>query len=264
MSIYLKKDLKVYLSQFSILRRLKHFLWGIKDLFLDRDFTWKNEPSNFLHRRIFPGATLSPWLNDSEFLSLYMKIRNNTLVDLYRCYELWSLAKQSITIEGDIIEVGVWRGGTGALLSSAIKGISNKKVFLADTFSGVVKAGAMDTKYKGGEHSDTSQSIVNDLLKSLSINNVEILKGIFPDETQHAIKGPVSLLHCDVDVYSSAKDIVEWCLPRLSVGGIIIFDDYGFSGCEGVTAFCEELKLKNEDFRFIHNLNGHAVFIKIK
>lgn len=38
-----------------------------------------------------------------------------------------------------------------------------------------------------------------------------------------------------VDVYQSAKDIVEWAMPRLTRGGVVVFDDYGFRNCEGVT-----------------------------
>ena len=43
---------------------------------------------------------------------------------------------------------------------------------------------------------------------------------------------------------------------------LVIFEDYSFYGCEAVTIFNDELKLR-DDLMFIHNLNGHAVFIKI-
>ncbi len=223
---------------------------------------WKHEKSDYWHHRILPFATLAPWLDDIEFVHLYEKIRSHTLVDIYRCYELWSLAKQCANVEGDLLEVGVWRGGTGCILASAIRYQRGKKVYLADTFSGVVKAGVDDTRYVGGEHADTSATIVQQLVDELSLENVQILQGIFPEDTQDRITGKIALLHCDVDVYRSSKDIVEWCLPRLSVGAIIIFDDYGFFGCEGVTRYCEELRQRPE-FKFIHNLNGHAIFIKI-
>jgi O-methyltransferase len=153
-------------------------------------------------------------------------------------------------------------GGSGAILAEAVKN-SSKKIFLADTFSGVVKAGKNDTNYKGGEHANTSKQIVKDLIRDLELKNITLLEGIFPDDTAFNIPGKISLLHSDVDVYESTKDIVEWGLPRLSVGGLIVFDDYGFSGCEGVTTYCEELR-SNSDFFFIHNLNGHAIFVKIK
>lgn len=69
------------------------------------------------------------------------------------------------------------------------------------------------------------------------------------------------MLHLDVDVYSSAKDVVQWGIPLLSQGSAIVFDDYGFSGCEGVTRLVEQLR-KDSRFLFIHNLNGHAILIK--
>ena len=229
----------------------------------DSSGSWSNHPSLIKHSYVSPTATFSPWLSDKDFQHIYQKIKNYTLVDIYRCYELWSLAKQTSAIDGDILEVGVWRGGTGAILAEAVKNISSKSIFLADTFSGVVKAGENDTSYKGGEHADTSLELVQGLIKMQGLSNVTFLKGIFPEETADKISGKISLLHSDVDVYQSSKDIVEWCLPRLSVGGIVVFDDYGFSGCEGVTTYCEELR-KNSDFRFIHNLNGHAIFIRLK
>jgi hypothetical protein len=68
--------------------------------------------------------------------------------------------------------------------------------------------------------------------------------------------------HIDVDVYESAKGVVEWLWHRLKVGGIIVFDDFGFNTCNGVTKFVNEQKLL-DDRVVIHNLNGHAVMVKI-
>ena len=74
---------------------------------------------------------------------------------------------------------------------------------------------------------------------------------------------PAKLVHIDVDVYASAKDVFNWVVPRLSQLGIIVFDDYGFLGCEGITRLVHELA---EDQRFFtyFNLNGHAVMLKLK
>jgi O-methyltransferase len=222
---------------------------------------WRYEGSDIFHHRLLPSATLAPWLNDKDFLSSYLKVRGHTLVDLYRSYELWQLAKQTIKIPGDILEVGAWRGGSGAILAQAAHDY-NKKVFLADTFYGVVKAGINDTAYKGGEHADTSPEIVKQLIDSLQLTNVKLLEGVFPDDTHQQVDSQICLLHCDVDVYMSAKDIVTWCLPRMPIGGMMIFDDYGFYGAEGITKFCDELKSRN-DLIFFYNLNGHAIFVKI-
>jgi O-methyltransferase len=146
--------------------------------------------------------TYSPWLSDNEFLNTYKIIKDFTMVKIERCYELWDLGKQSTKTDGAIVEVGVWRGGTGCLLAMSAP---IKSVYLADTFDGVVKASKNDNYYIGGEHANTSLEIVSGLLASARVNNVRLLKGIFPDETATAIKGQISLPHVDVDVYQVGK-----------------------------------------------------------
>src|SRR5438132_840270 len=67
---------------------------------------------------VAPRATYSPWNKDVEFKQIYSAIQTSTLVDEYRCFELWKLVEQSAKLQGgDLIEVGVWRGGTGALIA---------------------------------------------------------------------------------------------------------------------------------------------------
>ena len=45
-------------------------------------------------------------------------------------------------------------------------------------------------------------------------------------------------------------------------GGIIVYDDFGFSSADGVTKYVEEQR-QFSDRLVIHNLNGHAVVIKL-
>ena len=273
-SLFAIKESRLFVKAVNLLPRLKHHVnRAIKAAFQILGFgIYRKEPpfnntqiqnnEGSAYQKVRPFATYSPWLSDADFLDIYGKIRNHTLVDVYRCYELWTCAKQISNVDGNILEVGVWRGGTGILLAEAMRNSKTKTVYLADTFAGVVKAGEEDKSYRGGEHSDTSLDIVQTLLDKLSVKNAEILRGIFPEETGGRIRGRIALLHCDVDVYLSTKHIVEWCLPRLSIVAMMVFDDYGFAGCEGVTKFCNELK-NAKGFRFIHNLNGHAIFIKV-
>ncbi|THB62820.1 MAG: methyltransferase [Spirochaetaceae bacterium] len=225
----------------------------------------KKLPSGY--SELSPLATYSPWLLDAEFQKSYELVKDNTLVDQYRCYSLWQLARQVCHLPGDILEVGVWRGGTGALLKQATGG-AGKHLWLADTFQGVVKAGPKDDFYKGGEHADTSRETVESLIsKTEGLTGVSILEGIFPDETAEALNDRCfCFCHIDVDVYQSAKDILEWVWPRLSSAGVVVFDDYGFLGCDGVTALGDELLvaacLAQQDYLLTYNLNGQAILVK--
>jgi O-methyltransferase len=213
------------------------------------------------HEQIIPFATYAPWQNDQEFLQTYNAIKEFTLVDKYRCYELWDLAKQVSLLSGHMIEIGVWKGGTGALISKAAELSGGGEVFLCDTFVGVIKAGDKDTFYKGGEHKDTSIEIVNGLLESLYVTNAIILRGIFPEDFKIQMENRAfKFCHIDVDTYGSAKDIFEFIWPRLVVGGVVVFDDYGFHSVEGITRLFNEINVGN-GFK-IYNLNGHGIITK--
>lgn len=208
--------------------------------------------------RVEPAAQFSPWLDDPEFLAFFERIQSNTLVDRWRAHELWQIVPQVAHLPGDILEVGVWRGGTGALIAHRAP---SKTVYLADTFAGVVKTGDRDPDYSGGEHSDTSLNIVKELLADLGIRNAETLVGIFPDDFPETRS--YCLVHIDVDVYDSAKGVMDAVWPTLPVGGVVVFDDYGFDTTSGIAILVDQYR-GDEDKLVIHNLNGHAVVIKTR
>jgi O-methyltransferase len=218
--------------------------------------------AGFTYERVRPLATYAPWRNDLHFQAALESVRNYTLVDEYRLFELWSLVRNSKALLGDIVEVGVWRGGSGALLARAAQRYAPAaKVFLCDTFEGVVKASPRDSTYGGGEYA-TSRTHVEELLARLELFGVVVLQGVFPDETAAALaEKQLRMCHVDVDVYESARDVLCWAWPRLVPGGIVVFDDYGFLGCDGVTRVVDEAAL-GDGRVFVHNLNGHGVLVK--
>lgn len=224
---------------------------------------------NLAYDHVSPIANFSPWRNDKEFLEVYDIIRNFTLVDIYRSYELWQLVDETVSLgEGySFLEVGVWRGGTAGIISGKLLSLNaNSKLYLADTFSGVVKATQKDDFYKGDEHNDTNQEIVEDLLSNkLKFHNYRILKGIFPDDTGMSIpqEEKFCFCHIDVDVYQSGSDIINWIWDRLVIGGVLVFDDYGFHWCTGITKLVDEQRSMSDRI-VIHNLNGHALIVKIR
>jgi O-methyltransferase len=215
------------------------------------------------HEMAFPLSTYAPWQADEEFRRVHEAVRRNTLVDVWRCYELWSLVGELRDVPGAILEVGVWRGGTGILMAAraAMLGL-DEPVYLCDTWAGVVKTGEVDTYYRDGKHDDASRETVAALATALGTTNVELLQGIFPDETAgRIVDTQFRLCHCDVDVYRSAKEVFDWVWPRLQPGGMVVFDDYGFPACPGVTKFVDEQRLL-ADRTVIHNLNGHGLVVK--
>jgi O-methyltransferase len=215
------------------------------------------------HAMAYPISTYAPWQADPDFRRVYRAVKRNTLVDVWRCYELWSLLGELTEIPGDVLEVGVWRGGSGALMASRIADLgSHAEVFLCDTWEGIVKTGPADIYYHDGKHDDTSKQTVERLVEALGLRNVKLLQGIFPDDTGAALEDlTFRLVHIDVDVYRSAKDVFDWAWPRLSQNGVVVFDDYGCPATPGVTQFVDE-QSGHKDRLLLHNLNGHGIVVK--
>jgi magnesium-protoporphyrin IX monomethyl ester (oxidative) cyclase len=136
---------------------------------------------------------------------------------------LASYARSTEEIGGDMAEVGVYTGGSAKILC---KNSGERKVYLFDTFEGLPFVEELDSHrnfYKGQYAADYEN--VKEYLKEF--DNVFVFKGIFPDETSDFIKdGIFSLVHIDVDVYKCMRDCLEFFLPRMQNGGVIILHDF--------------------------------------
>ena len=215
------------------------------------------------HAMAYPTSTYAPSQADAEFQSVYHLVRRNTLVDVWRLYELWALLGELVEIPGSVLEVGVWQGGSGALMAARTRALGiTDPVYLCDTWEGVVKTGTVEIYYRDGKPDDTSRETVAALVGRSGLTALELLQGVFPNDTGPAIADRrVRRRHVDVDVYQSSSDVFEWAWPRLSRGGVAVFDDYGFPACPGVTRFVDEQRSKS-DRLVLHKLNGNGIVVK--
>ena len=58
------------------------------------------------------------------------------------------------------------------------------------------------------------------------------------------------------------QSILNWVWGRMVIGGIVVYDDYGMYGCEGIARAVNE-QATERDRMIFHNLNGHAIVVKI-
>jgi O-methyltransferase len=192
-------------------------------------------------REQFPEAT------DVE-LDILEKVRPYTMTSRER---LWGLLKAvqyvvARRIPGDIVECGVWRGGSAMAAALALKdGGDDRTIWLYDTFQGMPAPTAEDSKMYGdhagakfaakqdGEFSDwcrASLEDVKDNFGSTGHTNVRYVQGKVEETLLSEFPESVALLRLDTDWYVSTKAELEILWPRLSPGGILILDDYGSWG----------------------------------
>lgn len=181
----------------------------------------------------------SPWLDqEGEFGAYYRVVEPRTVVTADRCYVLYRLLLQSLSVEGDVWECGVFHGGTAALMAAVLGDRqASKKLYLFDTFEGMPETGAEDLHAKGN-FSDTSVEAVAQFVGHADF--CVIRKGFIPQTFAGLEAARIALAHVDVDIYRSVKDCLEFIWPRLARGGFIVCDDYGFPSCPGARAAVDE------------------------
>ena len=130
-------------------------------------------------------------------------------------------------IEGNLAELGVFRGEFAALLNSSLP---DRKLYLFDTFSGVETDEAAEEM---GKHNCNAAfveafkrtSIQTVLEKMTAPEQVILRPGIFP-ETAAGVEEHFALVSIDVDFEQSTLAGLEFFYPRLSPGGYLLIHDY--------------------------------------
>lgn len=181
---------------------------------------------------------------------------------LEKSFILSEWASKCQTIPGDYAEIGVWTGGSARIIS---KSAPKKALLLFDTFEGVPYG---DPKYdltdENGNVIYVGQFALENCFtiakRTLSdCPNVEFHKGIFP-ETVKGIERKFAFVHCDADVYPSVYNSCEYFYPRLSIGGVMIFDDYGYKGAPGAKIAVDNFFSGRE--KITVNKFGQAIMVK--
>jgi O-methyltransferase len=187
------------------------------------------------------------WNDDIEFLQIVNSIEY-TLVDRARCYVLYQLAKLTANLGGDVAEVGVYKGGTARLLARTFNTRAKKQLHLFDTFEGMPSTDAPVDHHRQGDFADTSLESVQRQLRDCG--EVRFYKGFFPETAGPIENSRFCLVHVDADIYQSVKDSCAFFYPRLEKGGVMVFDDYGFSSCPGARKAVDEFFSDKEECPF--------------
>lgn len=181
----------------------------------------------------------SPWAGEPAFERVYHRVRNLSLVSRDRCYVLWRTLQQAAQLDGDVLECGVFRGGTALLAAETVTANgAGKAVHLFDTFEGMPQTTEGIDQFEQGWLGRTSAGDVSALMEPYP--RVQIHAGFMP-ETFHGLDIPrISWAHVDVDIYQSVRDCIDFIYPRLVRGGYMIFDDYGFPSCPSARRAVDE------------------------
>ena len=145
-------------------------------------------------------------------------------------------------IEGDFVECGTYKGGSAAMMSTALT--DRRHLWLYDSFEGLPDAKPVDgefAKTQVGECLAAEEDVKQALAAvGTAVTQYTIRKGWFEQTFKQPLPRQVALLHCDADWYDSVLAVLETFYPLITPGGCVIMDDFGYwEGCrEAFYDFC--------------------------
>ncbi|MFF9686049.1 TylF/MycF/NovP-related O-methyltransferase [Streptomyces sp. NPDC014623] len=163
-------------------------------------------------------------------------------------------------IPGDIVECGVWRGGSMQACARTLLslGETGRDLYLFDTYEGMTPPTAEDLRRDGRP----ARELLDAQGKDRPIWAVASLEDVqagfeqvpYPKDRVHYVRGKVedtvpgqaperiSVLRLDTDWYASTKHELTHLYGRLVSGGVLLIDDYGYwqGSRQAVDEFLEE------------------------
>lgn len=188
----------------------------------------------------------------------------HTMIGLKRLDNLQECTETVIRdhIPGDLIETGVWRGGAVIFMRAILKAydVMDRTVWVADSFEGLPRPDPVKYPADRGDlhHLWTHLAVSLDEVKSnfekysLLDDQVRFLKGWFRDTLPVAPISQLAVLRLDGDMYESTIDALNNLYPKLSVGGYVIVDDYGY---------IESCRQAVHDYRSAHGIDDEIRWI---
>ncbi|KQV74415.1 hypothetical protein ASC61_05030 [Aeromicrobium sp. Root344] len=178
-------------------------------------------------------------------------------------------------IPGAFVESGVWMGGSSMAAATTLvkNGVTDRDLYLYDTFEGIPAPGEHDrligwdrsvsewweeenAKPGGAAFLEAPVEVVraNMARTGYDAERIHLIPGMVQDTIPATAPEQIAFLRLDTDWYESTKVEMEVLFPRLSPGGVLIVDDYGFT--EGSRKAVDEFLAGHPSPVFLHRIDA--------
>jgi hypothetical protein len=194
----------------------------------------------------------------------------HTMVGLRRLGNVQECVEQVIRdeIPGDLIETGVWRGGTTIMMRAVLAAhrVTDRIVWVADSFQGMPEPApdshpgdARLATHRFNHVIGVSLETVRRNFESYGLldDQVRFLPGWFKDTLPAAPMERLAVMRLDGDLYGSTMEALRHLYPKLSTGGFVVIDDYFLPSCrDAVYDFRDQNGIEDE----IHDIDGYGAY----
>lgn len=175
------------------------------------------------------------WLKHAEFNAYLERFGEASGYNAERRWMVRELMRLIDDVPGDTAECGAYIGA-GSYLICRMNTLSpiKRHHFIFDSFEGVSDPGTRDGGYwRRGDLAASEEAVRRNLAE---FSDVTLMKGWIPARFPDVADRLFAFVHIDVDLFDPSRDSLAFFYDRMSAGGIIVCDDYGFSTCPGATA----------------------------
>lgn len=224
-------------------------------------------------------ATLTAKFPDipASYCETYLAVKSLTMTSPERIFGLCQAVDHLLSrnLPGDLVECGVWRGGSSvAMIRSLLnRETRNRNLWLYDTFEGMSPPTDHDVDCFGNQAENLLARDRDDRVAQTSVWCEASLEDVqhniercgYPTDRVHYIQGKVedtipgqipdqiALLRLDTDWFESTWHELVHLYPRLIPGGILIIDDYGhWQGCRQAV---DQYLAQHDPDLFLHRLD---------
>jgi hypothetical protein len=183
--------------------------------------------------------------------SIWWQVKPYTMTSVERVVALCQCVAylEKHKVPGDIVECGVWKGGStmAAALALLVLQSSQRQLFLYDTFTGMTEPAPVDVDWQGRSARDlmrqaTPEGEMVRAAGSLADVKAALIQTRYPWEKLRFVQGRVeetlpkqapeqiALLRLDTSWHHSTQHELVHLFPRLADGGILIVDDGHWQG----------------------------------
>jgi hypothetical protein len=144
---------------------------------------------------------------------------------VWRTHTLCWAAESCLAVKGDYVECGCYQGYSMAVVLRYLAGLPGRHCYLYDLFNPT--GGAGEGKPLPA-HAPELYERVQARFRARS--NVSVVRGKVPDVLAEIAPRRVAFLHVDMNNADAERGALEVLFDRISPGGMIVFDDYGWTG----------------------------------
>lgn len=243
------------------------------------DFTINYNPAfmnDIRYDKCTMGFFYMPWLHNQDFLDLYVmaeQIEGGSYEGMSvapRAYIILKAAESALSLAaGDFVECGVYKGGTALLASEVIlrdAALQRPTFHLFDTFAGIPEQGLNESEKTGGlayGFADVSLNVTQGNLSKYS-DFLKFYPGLVPETFKGFTERPVRYLHIDINTAQAHMDCLEFFVPQLVDGAVVVFDDYGWPGYGECKKAVDDYFLANSLAMPVPLMTGQALYIHRK